>query len=519
VKRSAIITVAALLILAVGLAQRSHHKREFTTTSAEAYKLYVAGDEALNSFQYREAGDALQRALELDPSFAMAQAALAELYLTERPDSAPKAYARADSLAALLPDENERLLVQLRVARGQDAVARRDSLLTLLDQRLPRHPIVLTTHAMIATNAQEGEQAEKLWKDILEEDPNYARAYNWLGYNAAYMGRFDEALKYLKKYAYLAPNLANPHDSLGEILSLMGRYEDAEREFRAALAIQPDFSHSIIYLAMTYLMRGRVAKGVDIMEKLRGEVAGTGFEYLIDELLIRFYYEHQMFDRLHAALIAYERRYPEGRHTSYYRSYRLLMDGRLKEAEALHDSLVAARHAQYKESSAPAISESVIRIEESFRGTGHDSQGPPGRGRALAHRGGKREDRATRRSLQRPVLLRHGPLRRRSQRGRAGAGALDPGDQSALPAGPDAAGPGAGGPGALAGRPHRHGGADDGPGPGGSGLPLRRRERQSRQPRAAAEQLLRRSIRPCRPLSGPRFAFYTERTARNQHAR
>ena len=108
-KRSAIITVVALLILAVGLAQRSHHKREFTTTSAEAYKLYVEGDEALNSFQYREAGDALQRALELDPSFAMAQAALAELYLTERPDSAAKAYARADSLAALLPDENEPL--------------------------------------------------------------------------------------------------------------------------------------------------------------------------------------------------------------------------------------------------------------------------------------------------------------------------------------------------------------------------------------------------------------------------
>jgi len=369
VKRSALITVAALLILAVGLAQRSHHRREFSTTSAEAYKLYVAGDEALHAFQYRKAEDALQRALELDPSFAMAQAALAELYRMEQLDGAAKAYSRADSLAGLLTDENERLLVQLRVARGEESVARRDSLLTLLDRRLPRHPIVLTTHALIAMNAQEGEQAEKLWREILEENPNYARAYNWLGYNAAYMGRFDEALQYLKKYAYLAPNLANPHDSLGEILSMIGRYEDAEREFRAALAIQPDFSHSIIYLAMTYLMRGRVAKGVDIMEKLRGEVADTGFEFLIDELLIRFYYEHQLHDRLHAALIAYEKRYPDGRHTRHYQCFRLLMDGKLKEAEALNDSLVAARREQYREDSTPAVRESLIRMEESFRAT------------------------------------------------------------------------------------------------------------------------------------------------------
>jgi tetratricopeptide (TPR) repeat protein len=368
VRRSALITIAALLVLAVGLAQRNHHKREFSTTSAEAYKLYVEGDEALNSFQYRKAEDALQRALELDPSFAMAQAALAELYEIERPDIASEANARADSLAQLLTDENERLLVQLRVARHGEAATRRDSLLTLLDQRLPRHPIVLTTHAIIATNAQEGERAEKLWREILEENPNYARAYNWLGYNAAYMGRFDEALQYLKKYAYLAPNLANPHDSLGEVLSMVGRYEDAEREFRAALEIQPDFSHSIIYLALTHLMRGRVAKGVDIMEKLRGEVAGTGFEYLIDELLIRFYYEHQLEDRLHEALLAYEKRYPEGRNTRYFQACRLLMDGKLKEAEALNDSLIAAWREQYAEYDTPAIRESLTRMEESFRG-------------------------------------------------------------------------------------------------------------------------------------------------------
>ena len=366
-RRSALITVAALLILAVGLAQRHRDQREFTTSSGEAHDLYREGNEALLSFQYGKAEDALQRALELDPGFAMAQAALAELFGMQGMEAADRAYARAESLALLLPDEDERLLVQLRLSRRSDASSARDSLLVLLDERLPRHPIVMTTHAMVAMARNEGERAAQLWREILADNPNYARAYNYLGYNAAYMGRYDEALEYLKKYAYLAPDLANPHDSLGEVLSLVGRYEDAEREFRKALEIQPDFSHSIVYLAVTYLRRGRLEKGLGILEQLRGQVAGTGYEWLIDGQLIEFYYEHEMYSRLRDVMLATAARAPDSWSSRRYVALARLIDGEYEAGQALHDSLIAAMRAERDLEENPNLEQALIRLEASYR--------------------------------------------------------------------------------------------------------------------------------------------------------
>ena len=59
-------------------------------------------------------------------------------------------------------------------------------------------------------------------------NPNYATAYNTLGYASAARGDYAKAEDYLKRYRYLAPNQANPFDSLGELYAFTGRYDEAE---------------------------------------------------------------------------------------------------------------------------------------------------------------------------------------------------------------------------------------------------------------------------------------------------
>jgi tetratricopeptide (TPR) repeat protein len=178
-------------------------------------------------------------------------------------------------------------------------------------------------------------------------NPNYANAYNFLGYLAAAQGKYDEAISYLQKYAFLAPDLANPHDSLGEILMHIGRYEDAEREYRKALEIQPDFFNSLLMLAQVYIEQGRVTKGVDILEKTRDQIAGTKFELHVDYLLVNTYYTHKLEKECGQACVRFFTSHPDFFDSAHFRSYHLTLRGKFDEARSVHDSLMAAA-AEYK---------------------------------------------------------------------------------------------------------------------------------------------------------------------------
>jgi len=372
VKYSAVITVLALLLLIVVIARQGGPDHEFTTNSAEAYAAYLEGNEALHSVQYGKAISTLQHAIELDPDFAMARVAYAvALQYTDRELSSVNAQA-ADSLASLLSDENERLLVQLRLAKFYLVKdINRDSILTLLEERIPKHEIVMSTQAYIATQeTAENEKAQKLWLELLEVNPNYARAYNWLGYNASYMSRYDEALEYLNKYAFLAPELANPHDSLGDILMQIGKYEAAEEELKKALAIQPDFFVSLMNLARIYIAQGMVKKGVNLLEKLRGEIAGTGYERDVDGILISSYYQYDLYEQLEQSLAAYCERYASDDISQYYYdAYLMLSRGDVDSSLAVADSFLAKAAEMTDLAENELAQQRLARLEHSHRAT------------------------------------------------------------------------------------------------------------------------------------------------------
>ncbi len=340
-RKSVVFTVIAIAAVALFLSQRYSDSPQYTTTP-EAYDSYLKGDQALNAFQFRRAEHLLQEALELDPGFAMAQAALTEVYGgMGSKETYKESHARADSLAKLLVNENERMLVQLRLCRfDKERTACRDSLLLILKERLPEDPIVMVTTALRAMDEGEPEAAESAWHALLEVDPNYSRAYNWLGYLKAGQGKYDEAISHLQKYAFLSPDIANPHDSLGEILSYIGRYEDAEREFRTALEIQPDFFHSLLHLARVYLEQGKIHKGVDILERTRDQIAGTKFEYQVDQLLVSTYFSNKLNEECGKACQRMFTAYPKSFDGAFFRTLYLAGAGEYDQSKAVFDSLM-----------------------------------------------------------------------------------------------------------------------------------------------------------------------------------
>lgn len=335
--------VAAVAAAATALVVLGQDRPEFTTGSREAYALYQQGEERLNAFQTAAAESLLLNVVGLDSTFAMAHAALGEALLARGQSSAAKRQAvLADSLARLLPRENERLLVQLRLAdlsgKGHSV---RDSLLALAEKRLPRHPLLLRAKALRYRELGDADREEAAWREVLRADPNYARAYNWLGYLAAGQGRYLEALSYLRRYAFLAPKIANPHDSLGEIYTYTGELDAAEQEFRQALELQHDFYPSLLGLARVYLAQGRLHRALDVLDQTRTQFAGTGVADAIDAFTAG-----QLFDQGYpqlalAPLARLSAAQPKSEEAAWMRSLVLAHAGRIVVARALGDSLLA----------------------------------------------------------------------------------------------------------------------------------------------------------------------------------
>jgi len=337
--------VAAVAAATTALVVLGQDKPELTTSSRQAYALYLQGEERLNAFQFAAAESLLQGAVKLDGGFAMAHAALGEACASSGVGKeAKRQYALADSLARLLPREDERLLVQLRLpgvsGKSQTAPTARDSLITLAQKRLPGHPLVLRARALRFRDLGDTEEEEAAWREVLRADPNYSRAYNWLGYLAAGQGRYIEALSYLRRYAFLAPDIANPHDSLGEIYTYMGELDAAEQEFRLALELQQDFYPSLLGLARVYLAQGRLRRALEILDQTRVQFAGTGVADAIDAFTVG-----QLFDQgyPHLALPSLARlsaAQPKSEEAAWLRSLVMAHEGRLTEARALGDSLL-----------------------------------------------------------------------------------------------------------------------------------------------------------------------------------
>jgi Tfp pilus assembly protein PilF len=212
-----------------------------------------------------EAASSFRRAVELDPEFAAARIMLASVSRlpAERREQMEKLGAtNVERLTA-----RERFLVEIAMARGDrprvEAIAARE-----LAAR-PDDPWVLFTAAQHAWDRENWSEAERLYRDLLEVDPNWVVAHNHLGYIAMSQAKFSRAEEHFRTYAYVAPDQANPHDSLGELLALTGRYAEARAEIELALAEKPDFCASYVNLLGLALFAGTSEGTEPVLERMR----------------------------------------------------------------------------------------------------------------------------------------------------------------------------------------------------------------------------------------------------------
>jgi TolB-like protein/DNA-binding winged helix-turn-helix (wHTH) protein/Flp pilus assembly protein TadD len=208
--------------------------RTLSPQAYDAYDLYLQGRYFWNKRTlegFKQAIGSFQAALAKDPGYARAYAGLADSYalmgtygLAPLAEVLPKA--RAAAVRALEMDE--------RLSEAHASLA-----------------LIVQTHEW------DWQRAEREFRRAIELDPNYVTAHHWYAEHLAFRGRFAEALAASERARQLDPLSLILAADYGAILYFSRQYDRAIEQFRAVLAVEPNFGRAHMIIG-AYVQNGRL---------------------------------------------------------------------------------------------------------------------------------------------------------------------------------------------------------------------------------------------------------------------
>jgi serine/threonine protein kinase/Tfp pilus assembly protein PilF len=234
---------------------------ELTTNSMEAYNYFLRGRDDYEKFYYEDARKFLEKAVELDPTFAVAYLYLGKTAYALLDNKAQnEAYEMAKKYSAKAT-EKERLYIEAGYANVVERnPEKRLWLLLELTKKYPQEKDFHSELGLVYQRRNSLAEAIEEYEKALVLDPNFGFAINQAGYVYAQTGDFDKAIQYFERYAAINPGQANPIDSIAELYLRLGRFREAEAKYREALDIRPDFYSSCGGLACVFALQENYAE-------------------------------------------------------------------------------------------------------------------------------------------------------------------------------------------------------------------------------------------------------------------
>tara|TARA_B100000787_G_scaffold163299_1_gene144821 strand:- start:2315 stop:3544 length:1230 start_codon:yes stop_codon:yes gene_type:complete len=97
------------------------------------------------------------------------------------------------------------------------------------------------------------EEAEKLYCEILKNQPRNIKIHNNLGSIFKRLGKFKDAEKCYKDAIALEPNFVDSYINLGNIKKDLDKLDDAEFYYKKTIEIKPDYAEAHNYLGLVFV--------------------------------------------------------------------------------------------------------------------------------------------------------------------------------------------------------------------------------------------------------------------------
>jgi TolB-like protein/Tfp pilus assembly protein PilF len=244
--------IAGLIAQALSLKLNAGSAASTAAVKPEAFELYVQARQAWNLRSmagFDRAEELLNRALRLEPGFARAHAALADVWVIRGQDTG-----EVGKFGARKSPLQEKVIARVRQALDLD-------------------PNSAEAHASLGAALWIGWEfsaGERALRRALELNPNYASAHQWLGRVLLIQGRIDEANAALAAAARLDPLSSRILDNRGLVLACAGRFTESLASYEQALAVQPGAVQASWQKARVLRLLGREAEAREFFRGISG---------------------------------------------------------------------------------------------------------------------------------------------------------------------------------------------------------------------------------------------------------
>ncbi|NOT63443.1 MAG: tetratricopeptide repeat protein [Acidobacteria bacterium] len=238
------------------------------TGNLEAYRYYSLALEKAQALHHDEALALLEKAVALDPQFAMAHARIGYVYAVtwglaaQGKPPLEKAFQLAHRLT-----EKDRLYIT-----AWYAIANLDypNAAQTLRQLLAQYPLEVEAYwrlGRLLLGEEQYEEAIATLKRGLVVDAEAKDIYNALGVTYRDLYRHAEAIAMSERYVQLAPQEPNARDSLALAYQGAGQYGQALAEYQQALRLNPKFEVALLHVGNLYFQTGRYAEALQHYER------------------------------------------------------------------------------------------------------------------------------------------------------------------------------------------------------------------------------------------------------------
>ncbi len=194
---------------------------------------------------------------------------MALLLRAEVETSSQAYFERLQTAVAAVPkvSEGEQLWIRASEAAANGNPTESGELFTKLVAAYPEDERVRLSMGLHHYGIRNCDAAAAECRKAVQLAPNFAPAYNMLGFSLRETGNHSEAEAALRKYVELIPKEPNPHDSLAYLLLMTGRFDDSIEAYRRALSLDPHFPTAHQGIAYALLFQGKAEEAIGQLRK------------------------------------------------------------------------------------------------------------------------------------------------------------------------------------------------------------------------------------------------------------
>jgi len=235
--------------------------KDVTTSSMVAYREYAAGVEQNQRSRYREALPHFQKAVSIDPDFALAYVKMAVGAgnmgrSNERDQYAERALALVDRLTP-----RERYYIEGYYYSGKlETTGRAIEAYSKAIELFPDHSASRNNLAALYMRLDQTDKAIEHFEILRERGFEFPGAAGNLAEVYVAAGKPDEAMEVLREFTSRFPSIESGFLYLGATALSLNRLDEATAGFEKALALRPDFPPAISGLGNVHLLRDEWAE-------------------------------------------------------------------------------------------------------------------------------------------------------------------------------------------------------------------------------------------------------------------